>query len=89
MNNLNSKRDMLLTLWKQAKRWLEIPAFIENRKLTNGKILIIKDAFIILILRGKNTYKAISEYKNGLWRENADYRQEVKAVLVMPSRVAT
>lgn len=62
----SSKRDMLLTSWKPAKGCLEFPAFIENSKLMNGKILIIKYAFIILILGGKNTYNAISEFKVGL-----------------------
>lgn len=63
MNNLSAERIVLLTLGKQAKRCLGIPAFIGTSKLMNGKILIIKDAFVILILSGKNTYNAISKHK--------------------------
>lgn len=89
MNNLSAERIVLLTLGKQAKRCLGIPAFIGNSKLMNGKILIIKDAFVILILSGKNTYNAISKHKKGLQREDSGCWQEVKAMLVMPSRIAT
>lgn len=40
-----------------------IPTFIGNSKPMNGKILIIKDASVILILSGKNTYNAILKHK--------------------------